>query len=306
MKGTFMLKNKTLTGYLFVILSAVIFGFMPLMAKFIYNDGVNSITLVLLRNALSVPILALIVICSGKSLKITKNAIPSISVIAIFGCCITPLLLFTSYNYISSGTATVFHFIYPAFVVLVEILLRRTKVCISNISSLILCAAGIFLFYTPGQHLHPTGSLIALLSGVTYAVYILLLSGFRYKEISGFRFSFYVALICSVVLLAVCISTGQLHLPKSFFGWGMSLFFAAVLNVGAVVLFQAGTFIIGGGKASVLSTFEPVTGILAGTLILGEPFGFRTAIGAVLVILASVIIASRDICKKKKDTDCTG
>ncbi len=35
-----------LKGYIFVILSALIFGLMPLMAKFIYAEGVNSITLV--------------------------------------------------------------------------------------------------------------------------------------------------------------------------------------------------------------------------------------------------------------------
>lgn len=293
------MKNKILTGYLFVILSAVIFGFMPLMAKYIYNGGVNPITLVFLRNAISVPVLALLVVASRNTLKINVKAIPAVSVIAIFGCCATPLLLFSSYNYISSGTATVFHFIYPAFVVLVELFTRRTKATVSNILSIVVCAVGIIMFYTPGQPLHPLGSLIALTSGITYAVYVLLLSAFKYREISGFRFSFYVALICSAVLFVVCLLSKNLMLPKSAFGWGMSIFFALVLNVGAVVLFQKGTFIIGGGKASVLSTFEPITSILAGTLILGEPFGVRTAIGTVLVILASVLISLRDIIKKK-------
>ena len=294
-----MLKNKTLPGFLFVILSAVIFGFMPLMAKYIYNDGVNPITLVFLRNVLSLPVLAFLVKITGNSLKIEKKALPGISVIALFGCCITPLLLFSSYNYISSGTATVFHFIYPAFVVLSEIVLRRTKANVPNILSLIVCAAGILMFYSPGQQLKLAGSILALVSGVTYAIYVLLLSGFRHKEISGFRFSLYVALVCSAVLLIICIVTGQLHLPKSFFGWGMSLFFAVVLNVGAVVLFQKGTFLIGGGKASILSTFEPITSIAAGAVFLNEPFSIRTAAGTALVIAASILISVPSIVKKQ-------
>ena len=293
-----MLKNKTLTGFLFVILSAVIFGFMPLMAKYIYSDGVNPITLVFLRNLLAFPVLAFLTKATGNSLKIPKEAIPGISVIALFGCCITPLLLFSSYNYISSGTATVFHFIYPAFVVLAEIVLKRTKVNFFNTSSLIVCAVGILMFYTPGQQLNLAGSSLALISGVTYAIYILLLSGFSHKEISGFRFSLYITLVCSIVLFTVCILTGQLSLPNSLFGWGMSLFFSVILNVGAVVLFQKGTFLIGGGKASILSTFEPITSIFAGAIFLNEPFGIRTSIGTALVIVASILISVPSLVKK--------
>ena len=48
-----------LKGYLFIIASAVIFGTMPLMASGIYDQGVNPMTLVLLRNLLSLPVLAL-------------------------------------------------------------------------------------------------------------------------------------------------------------------------------------------------------------------------------------------------------
>ena len=41
-----MENKKMIKGYLLVVLSAIIFGLMPLMAKFIYAEGVNSITLV--------------------------------------------------------------------------------------------------------------------------------------------------------------------------------------------------------------------------------------------------------------------
>lgn len=81
------------TGTVFVIASAVIFGLMPLMSKFIYAHGVNPITLVLLRNTCSLPFLAILAL--GGKLSLPLKAIPS-------------------------GTATVFHFIYPAVVFLGE------------------------------------------------------------------------------------------------------------------------------------------------------------------------------------------
>ena len=295
-----MRKNQTVQGYIFVIASAIIFGCMPLMAKLIYAEGVNPISLVFLRSLLSIPMLAVAAKLSGNSLKISSRALPSVSIIALMGCCITPLLLFSSYQYIDSGTATVFHFIYPAVVVLLGIVFLKNKVKTGNLISLLICVVGVCFFYTPGESFSLWGSGIALLSGVTYAVYIVLLAGFRYKELSGFVFSFYVAVVCSVVMLIVCLCSGQLALPVTFKGWWLCVLFAFAINVGAVVLFQKGTFLIGGERASILSTFEPITSVFTGVIVFHEAISWQTVLGSVLVISASILIAVLDMHDKKE------
>lgn len=289
------MKSTKLLGYLFVISSAFIFGLMPLMAKLIYAEGTNPQSLVFLRNVLSVPFLFLLSLITKKTVKIKWKVLPHVGFIALMGCCITPLLLFSSYNHIPSGTATVFHFIYPPVVVLGEYLFLKSKLGANNLISVIVCVVGIVLFYNPESQINAQGSILALLSGVTYAVYIMCLSGFRHKEISGFLFNLYVAIIASAVMLAVCICTDQLKLPNSPTGWLLALLFAVSLNVFAVVLFQKGTFMIGGGRASVLSTIEPVTSILAGVAFFNETINVFTVIGTVMVIIASVLIAVNDI-----------
>ena len=293
-----MQKKSMLKGYIYVILSAFIFGIMPLMAKLIYAEGVNSLSLVFLRNCLSFPVLGIIAKVKGNSFKIPTRVIPSISIISIVGCAITPLLLFSSYKYIDSGTATVFHFIYPAIVVLIEFIFLKKKIKGGTILSLIICLIGICLFYTPGKPINASGSFYALLSGVTYATYIVLLASFKMKEISPFVFSFYVASICSAVMFLVCLLGGQLMLPQSISGWILSLVFAVAINVGAVVLFQSGTFIVGGERASILSTCEPITSVFAGAIVFNEIISLSTAIGTVLVILASILITVLDMKKK--------
>lgn len=294
------MRRNIVKGYLFVIASAVIFGCMPLGAKIIYADGVNSLSLVFLRNALSLPVLALLAKKGSGTLKLPKGCIREISMIAIWGCCITPILLFSSYNYISSGTATVFHFIYPAVTVLGGVLFFHEKVRFGPMSCILICTLGISLFYDPGVPIHLSGSVLALCSGVTYAIYIMLLSRFHYREVTGFKFSFYVALVCSVVLLAVCLSTGQLRLPRAPVVWLVSLIFSLILSVGAVVLFQQGTFLIGGQRAAILSTFEPITSLVVGFLVFHENISFRLLAGAALVIAATVIIAVFDMLELKK------
>ncbi|MFG6364621.1 MAG: DMT family transporter [Schaedlerella sp.] len=101
-------------------------------------------------------------------------------------------------------------------------------------------------------------------------------------------------------LLAVCLSTGQLRLPRAPVVWLVSLIFSLILSVGAVVLFQQGTFLIGGQRAAILSTFEPITSLVVGFLVFHENISFRLLAGAALVIAATVIIAVFDMLELKK------
>jgi len=285
------MKKQTLLGYALVMLSAVIFGLNPLLVMSIQGEGINSISLVLLRNMLSIPVLAALARRRQGTLRIPARALPAIALTGLTGCCITPILLFSSYAFIASGTATVFHFSYPAMVVLLGALFLGERVSRRALLSAAVCAAGVGLFYTPGEPLNLTGSALALVSGAAYAVYILQLSRFPYKQISGFLFSLYVSLTSCAVMLALCLATGLLTLPASLSGWLFCFGFSLAINVGAVVMFQQGTFMIGGQKAAILSTLEPITSLLVGALVFGEALSLQTAAGCALVICAGVLIA---------------
>ena len=292
------MKCNTVKGYLFAILSAIIYGCMPLMAKNIYADGVTPLTLVFLRNFFSLLPLAALAYKEKKTLKFPLKLLPSISLISLLGCCVTPILLFGSYQFIPSGTATVFHFIYPAVVVISEILFLKKKAQAGNVISVLLCIAGISFFYSPGESLNLTGSVLALLSGITFACYVILLSHFDNCNISGFLFCFYVAAISSIAALIVCVSTNSLVFPSSLPGWGLCVLFSLLVTTGAVALFQQSAFLIGSERTSILSTLEPITGVLLGAIAFGESLVLRTVIGSMLVVTASILIAFFDIHKK--------
>ena len=282
--------NKNIVkGYILSIISAVIYGSMPLMADYIYADGVNSFTLVFLRNFLALPLLALLAYFKEGSLKISIKEIPKISLISLFGCAITPVLLLSSYNYIASGTATVFHFIYPALVVILSMIFFKKKPNLITVISVVLCFAGITQFYNPAEKLNLTGSILALSSGLALAIYILLLSGLK-TEAKPFTFTFYVVAIGSLIMLIFCLATNNLTLPKSLLGAALCLLFASAVTVGAFATFQQSTFLIGGEKASILSTIEPITSVVLGFLFLNEQVSLKIIIGCAMVISASVLI----------------
>lgn len=287
------MQKNLLKGYIMVIVSAVIYGCMPLMAKYIYADGVNPTTLVFLRNLLALPSLGALALVQSKTLKTDIKKIPCISLLSAFGCCITPLLLFSSYNHIASGTATVIHFIYPAAVVIGAWIVSRQRPAATVLLSVMLCVVGIALFYNPDEAFNLTGGALALVSGFTFAFYILLLQRFDNSKIKGFLFSFYIALSSAVIMLVFALATNTLSLPQTLTGWGLCLLFATAVTTGAVVLFQQGTFIIGGERASILSTLEPITSLIIGFAVFHEALVTRSIIGSVLVIVASILIAAK-------------
>ena len=269
-------------GYLCVILSAVIFGCMPLGANFLYAQGVTPMSLVFLRNLLSLPVLALLCQKQG-GLRISRGALLETSLTGFFGCCITPILLFSSYRYLASGMATVFHFAYPVIVVLGGLVLRE-RVQKKALFCAVLCSLGILLLIDPSGAVDPLGVALALTSGVTYAVYILLLAHFRHREVMGFRMTFYMALISAVCMFFLCLFSHQLCLPQTLAGWLAALAFSLMICIGAVMLFQKGTFLIGAQRAAILSTFEPITSIFVGILFLNETLTPRILLGSAITL----------------------
>ena len=289
--------KKIFKGYIFAVLSAVIYGCMPLMANHIYAEGVNPISLVFLRNCISIPVLAGLAYSKKKSFKIPVKSLPTVALIAVLGCCVTPILLFSSYRFIPSGTATVIHFVYPAFVVLGGILFLKDKAKLSSILCVMLCVGGVSLFYSPGQPLDPKGSLLALASAVTFAAYVIFLARFDTSEISSFLFAFYNIVISSIVTFFICLASGGIAFPESIAGWGLCVLFSLLVTTGAVVLFQQSAFLIGGERVSILSTLEPITSLIIGVIVFNEALGMPVFIGSVMVVLASILTALFDIKK---------
>ena len=86
-----------------------------------------------------------------------------------------------------------------------------------------------------------------------------------------FKISFYVALMSSIAMGIFGIGTGELTLttltPQA---WFISTVFALLCTVVALSLLQIGIKHVGASTAAILTTFEPITSIICGVLLLGE------------------------------------
>ncbi len=81
--------------------------------------------------------------------------------------------------------------------------------------------------------------------------------------------------------------TGHLRLPASHSAWALVASIALIPTMVAVTAFLAALPRIGGSRAALLSTFEPVVTVALAVALLGDRFGALQLLGG-LLILASV------------------
>ena len=105
-------KNSRQFGYFIAITSAVIYGLMPLITKTVYESGANSITAAFFRMSVGCAVfLVFHLLTEGGPLGVSKKELKKLCIFAV-GYGATPVLLYTSYNYLASGVAAAFYTIY--------------------------------------------------------------------------------------------------------------------------------------------------------------------------------------------------
>lgn len=286
--------NRTTRGTLAVILSAIMFGVMPITAKFIYSNGSNAMTLTLHRFFFSIPFLWIVMRIKGESIPIPrKQDLPKLLMVS-FGIIATPILLYISYSYISTGLGTTLHFVYPVLVLIGGAVFFKQRVDLLRGIVCALCLAGIMAFYTPGGSGSTFGILLALGSGLTFAAYVLLLDHGGLTHYSPFQMAFYFGVIGTITLFILNIMFQTLTMNLTPAGWIASILFGIGISGVAVVLFQYGVKQVGAQNTSLLSTFEPLTSVLVGILFMNEKLTPKSGIGIGLILLAIFILGIAD------------
>lgn len=273
--------NK-IKGNLYIILSAFIFGFTPIIGKLSYLEGSNSTMLTFLRSLLCLPFLFGILKIQGISLKITKRQLKELLLLASIGSAFTSLTLYHSYSFIPVGTATTLHFVYPIFVAVGSVFIFKEKLTPKKTIALTLATIGIAFFFGGATHL--TGILLALISGLTYAFYILYLGHTDLLNLPPLKLSFFINIIIACCLFGFGFFSDTLTLNITPLGYFYSLSVAFLCGIIGITLFQVGLKIAGGTTAAILSMFEPITSVLVGILLLGEPLTLKSILGCLFIL----------------------
>lgn len=279
-------------GIIYTALSAFIFGFTPILTKLTYSGGGNGITITFLRSTLALPILFIILTYKKIPLSLSKKEMKQVFIMGIFGTAMTTITLYVSYNYINVGMATSIHFIYPVLVTLCCILFFGDSINKKKIFALLFGTSGILFLMDVSSSSSYMGLILALISGVTYAFYIVYMEKSGLKNLYYFKLSFYICIAGSALSGIFGLYSHQLTLSLTPTAWFYAFLVSIFTSVGALSLLQIGISLIGATNAAMLSTIEPITGVLLGMLILGETMTLPKAVGCLLITISVFLIAS--------------
>lgn len=273
-----------------VLIAGIVFGVMPSAVTYCYGLGANSSTMVASRYLVLSLVLLPIVLRQKNTFKIYRQNFFRVLILSVAGVG-TPLLLYTAYNYLSTGMTTTLHFLYPTMVAVILVVFFRERLSGRTALCLALCVAGILLMLDTSGQWSVTGFVIALASGLAWAWYIVLLDKFCIEGVSSEQMIFYVGINGFVIMLLYSLLTRTLVLDIAPVGW-LCIFGANfVIAVFGSIFFAMGVRHTDAQVSAIAGTLEPITSVIVGVLFLHEKISIRTGIGAVLVLAAVVLMA---------------
>lgn len=277
-------------GKLCLLLSASIYGIVPIFAKLSYSGGANSITLTFLRASLTLPLLFLILRSLGINLTLTKSEAARITLLGTLGCATPIILLYMSYDYISVGLATTLHFIYPLVTVLTNVFIYHDRVRLSTLGAVVLVTVGIFMFADISSRSDVIGIILALFSGIFYSFYVLYIDRSGLDSMDYIKLTFYTMIIMSIATLIFGLIVHGISFNMDLRAWSVAGVISILITLFALPLFQIGVRREGASMAGILSAAEPVVSIISGALFLDERIGIGQIIGAAVILAGLTLV----------------
>ena len=291
----------------------VIFGF-----SFMFSSIALSITstMVLLCFRFTVAVITLTVVVAVNSLvgRIRGKAWFSFSLrgkpmggLLLLGI-VQPVLYLvfenSSIRYTSSAVTGTVLAVVPVICILADVFISRESVSKLQVVCAVACVAGVALVETGGETRISFLGFFCLLMTLVCDVGYYILSRRASRQFSPLEVTYVMFLMGMIVFVPAALIQGRgqmagLFLPaiQSAPFWGSVVFLGAVSSVGAYGLLNYANATLTNSEASLIGNIATVVSVLAGVLLLRDPFSPLQAIGVVVIL---IFVTLANLPKRKK------
>lgn len=290
-------KPPAWSGLLLAALGAIGFSGKAIIVKLAYRHDVDSVTLLMWRMLLALPFFLVLAWWAGRGQpRLSRRDWRDIVVLGFTGYYLASYLDFAGLAYISASLERLILYLNPTLVLLLSVLFFHHRLQARQVLAMAISYAGVvavFAHELSFQGAHTAwGAVLVFGSAVSYAVY-LALSGKVVQRLGALRLTGLASSVASVL----CIGQFALLRPLSA-AWvpepvlWLSLLNATACTVAPVLMVMLAIARIGAPLSSQVGMVGPMSTVLMGYVILGEPMNGWIALGTVLV-LAGVFFVSR-------------
>lgn len=262
-------------------------------------NGVDSGTLVLLRYGFATVMLAILLPIFGISFSITKKQFAAFAAFGLFSGGVTSWFLSQSYLYMFAGIATMFHFSYPIFVAVLMSVIYKEKLSRKTVAAIIAAVLGMALMADIKGDFSPVGTIFALISGLTLAIYIIAAKKSAFSVLHPMKIVFYSSLVSTIFLAATQLAGRNINLPSNTSDWVRIVVISLLCTVASHSLLAYGIQKLGATTGAIISMSEPLVSVAAGAVIINEIPSARVQAGCALVLAALVVLILSNSKKEK-------
>lgn len=280
-------------GILYAALSSSTFGLAPLFTLLLLGLGYSSFEVLSYRWGVASLFLGALALFAGRSFRLSWPELRTVFFLSLFRAA-TSLSLVIAYQHIASGVASTIHFMYPLAVALAMMCFFREKGSVWVFAAIGMSIVGAVLLslgnvdFTRGNT--TLGMVSAAVSVVSYGGYIVGVRKSRAVGIDSTVLTCYVMGLGALYFIAGGLVTGGIRIETDGTAWlcilGVALPATAVSNMTLVQAIKR----IGPTLTSVFGALEPLTAVVIGVAVFGEPFTTQGAAGILLIVAAVTIV----------------
>lgn len=277
-----------MTGYTFIILAAICWGFIGIFSSIAFAEGLGPMEVAFWRAIIAWFFFGSQAIVRKETLLVKKDAL----LLIVFGI-LGISLFYISYQYAvktgGAAFASVLLYTAPAWVVICSFFIYREKLTVYKSVAVLLVIAGVYLISRSGGNSNSTITLgfVAILSGLTagfcYSLYYTIGKYFSSRYTSANLFLYVLPIGALGILPFVEFS------HKSPIAWASLVAVSLISTFVANHCYYLGLKYLEAGKASIVATMEPVVAAVAAYIILGEYFTSLGYIGSAMIITAVIL-----------------
>lgn len=273
-------------GYFNAFLSAFTFGLIPLFVIPIKAAGISMDVVLFYRFFLAAVMIGIFLAFTKVSFKLSLcDSFKLMIMGALYA--LSADFLFTGYDLLSAGIASTVLYTYPTLVAIILSVFFKEKISLVTKLSIFFALLGVMIMSWDGNALNFNvyGVIVVLLSALSYAVYMVMVSkgGIKTSEV---MVSFYSVLFSSFFYAGKSLLLGESLIYTDLHWLGVIALFSLVTTVLSVLCIVFAIQIIGSTSVAVLGAFEPVVAVFISVLMFGERLTWNLVTGVVLIVCA--------------------
>ena len=296
-RAVYAIKNRA-SGLTLAVLGAIAFSGKAIIVKLAYRHGVDAVTLIMYRMLFALPIFAVMAwwASRGEPPLSGRDALGVLG-LGFCGYYLSSYLDFVGLQFISASLERLILYLSPTLVLALGWLLYRRRATRLQMGAMLISYSGVMGVFgheaTADGDQAAWGALLCFMSAVTYALY-LVYSGELVKRLGSLRLvglATTVACLCCIgqFLLLRPMDAALAVAPEVI--W-LSVLNAVLCTAAPVLMVMMAIERIGPALTAQTGMVGPLSTILMGVVILGEPFSAWIAAGTVLVV-AGIFVVTR-------------